>query len=302
MKGFASHHRVLSRPASSAHRRGGFTLLMSVMALAIGVVVLTTMAGLSHNKQSQIRLGAAELQYRWGSYSCQQVLLRDANRLLSQDQRPEIGLPERELRFQLGRQMVYVRLADENQKLDINMLLRSNSAATVESVIDQWNASELRAGLTLLPEAARRSRTEDGLECWDQVWALPSGYDTQQFVIGSRQLTLWGNRVHLLADEAVVRETLGKRVGPLAVQRLLQARNEPRLGDESNTVQNVVQRADLNERDRAAISGLLTNRSFSFSLWLSFVEGSRTRSGLCVREGVPVSNDQVVERIHSFAW
>ena len=286
--------------------RRGFTLLMSVVALAIGVVVLTSIAGLSHNRLSQVRLSAAELQDRWGSHSCQQMLLRDAGRLLQQEEGERIGKAEREFRFELAGQRMFARLADENQKLDLNLMLRAKSVGEVERVVDQWSTTELRAGLSLLPEANRRSRTEDGLECWDQVWLLLPGYDTQEFVIGSRRVTLWGNRVHLFADDKLVRETVGKWVGPLAVERLLQARNEVAAGGASAngsvTIQDVVQRADLNERDRGIVTNLVTQRSVSYSLWLSLVEGSRTRSSLCVREGVPVGNEQVVERIHGFRW
>lgn len=286
--------------------RRGFTLLMSVVALAIGVVVLSSLAGLSQNRLSQVRLSAAELQDRWGSYSCQRMLLRDAARLLQQDDNVLIGMAEREFRFKLAGNQIFARLADENQKLDLNLMLRIKSVGDVERMFDQWSTTEQRARLSLLAEVNRRSRTEDGLECWDQVWPLLPDYDTQVFVVGSRRLTLWGNRVHLFADDALIRETVGQWVGPLAVDRLLRARNELVAGSsratEMVTVQDVIQRADLNERDRGIIMSLVTQRSASYSLWLSIVEGSRTRSSLCVREGVPVSNEQFVERIHGFRW
>jgi len=283
------------------HPKRGFTLLMSVVALAIGVLVLASIARMSQSKAMLARQQLLDLQWRWGNHSCQHVLLKNAKELLKVNDE-EIRLqPERELRFHLGEQEIFVRIADENQKLDINTLAQRVPQAQLEKIVSQHNFAKLPVRLLPLPDRDRRNLKEGGLECWDQVWDLPAEPDIQQLIIGSRKLTLWANRLNVLCSrDETIREFGQPFVGAIVVQQLLSARSSD---SPKNSLEAMLADASVTDRHAEQCRRLFCDQSTSFSMWLTMVNGRRMQSSLTIREGIPVrGSQQVVERIHAFGW
>lgn len=278
----------------------GFTLLMSVVALAIGVLVLASIARLSQSKAMLARQQLQQLQWRWGNYSCQQVLLKNADKLLKSDAGSRQVNAEIELRYQLGQQNVFVRIADENQKLDINTLSQRVPQSKLEQIVADFNTSNLPVRLRPLPDTDRRNLKEGGLECWDQVWQLPAEPDIQQLIIGSRQLTLWANRLNVFSSsEEKIRQFGQPFVGAIVVEKLIAARSN----QDANSLDSILEDADLNQRQAEQCRRLFCDQSTSYSMWLTMVHGKRMQSSLTIREGIPVSgSQQVVQRVHAFRW
>lgn len=269
------------------------------MALTIGVLVMTGVARMSQSQVMQVRRESSEIQWRWGNLSCQESILGNAKQLLtSKDGRI---LPEREFRFELGGQYVFLRLADDNQKLDLNLLSMRLEDKELKDLIQKESFCQLPVDLRALPPRLQRNLNEGSFESWNQIWKATAPGDSQQLLIGARGLTLWGNRLNIrLAADEKIRIMAQPFIGSISTTKLLKARASL---SQNADLEDIIAVAALNPRDSALCKQLFCDESASFSMWVTMVDGKRERTSLTVREGVPVNGSKrIIERMHTFQW
>ncbi len=265
-------------------RKSGYALLLVLVTLTICALALTGLAtrSMQANSDSLERLRA--LQSRWGRLSCSRTLLRDApavfdaieKKMLASDQLSKpifpIALTET---VELGGHRFTMVLADENAKLNLNMLQRLGRPGTL--------ATSLRK--VLGPNSNRALRDIDRnpgsrtLSSWGEVFDLKvlrtlQGSDRVLAEL-TREVTLWGSgKLNLrraspssleLACKGIVTDGLARRI----VER----------HDESPTLNTglLLQQTVLNETDRGQLEQLLGDGSTTFSVWIESEDG-RQRS------------------------
>ena len=263
-------------------RRRGFVLivvllLITVTALSLGSLVRRSLQIAAHAAAAQ-----EEFERRWQTVTLTQALLTNAEAILAM--RIEEGAADgnrsrvrqsagREGRIDAGRFRHRFVLADENARVNVNMILRE-APDSLSPVLHRLLPAESRAALTIL-EPPRRRAGREPVRSWGQVIRPKvSGTAAARLVQNAtRNLTCWGSgriNVFRASDEAIA--AAGQvLLAPGVTDRLLQARSDA----PADSVETLIARMDLRTEDRLRLQRLLTDRSDCLSLWLMTTDGRR---------------------------
>lgn len=286
------------RPLRRRYFRG-YALLVTLVMLGLLGVILGGLARISADTALEAREAEDRLRRHWAELSCQRALLvsapewsaakyaawvasfdddaRDAN---SDAPRPA---GQESLHLSLTGVELWIRIEDEQAKVNLNHLLREASADGDTFRTESVLRDALGGVSGVLPQVTRPEMVQalglEPLESWGQ--ALPGstpgsllGVNAPKQLLGGAftnaitgNKTLWGSgQINLVtAQEQVVIDHLRDRVPPETVQRLLQAHRE----DPSRSLHALIAEATDDPDERAALATTLTTRSHCFSMWLA---------------------------------
>ena len=239
------------------------------------------------------------LRYRWAERTCRDTLLTGAparfdqrfqqwQRAIADEDTVLSAWHDRPPSFEavaldLQGVQVWIRIEDEQAKLNLNELLRSTPEAAVlpEVYLREWAAPILigRPGLTR-PEAIEAFGIQR-IESWSQLapglspLELLGVREPQQLVSGSvsedalaTRLTLWGSGSLNLytASDNVVRTRLQGVAIPTTIENLLSIRRDmPGVG-----MRGMIDHATSGRtEDRGPLSAVFTDRSQTYSCWIA---------------------------------
>jgi len=321
----------------------GFVLLITLVLVMIAGIALTAVA-----RQSTLAaidaLGAEEeLQRRWAVTSCRDTLIDRASSILVRSMNGDQSASEREtakiqpsasaapaargqasrqLRCQLSGLEINLRLADEQTKLNFNILWARHGATKARRML----AEELHAGgvatassMRIDPRPLRRQATIK-----TQMRSLPLFGSFDQLAPGApveawsgsdgrdglaSRITLWGDgKVHFRSSpDHVIEQACSGLIEPTAMRAFLAGRRSNVLLALEPLLESIEQ---LTESNRNILRNVLTERSDCHSLWITIHSLQRTRTSLSVGEGTTTGPDvtgkvepvRPVNRRRDFSW
>ncbi len=306
MRSWSADHRLLR---SARPSRAGFVLVVVLVLIAVAGL---SMAGFARRSLELAREAAdaqEDLQRRWGTISCQRVVLGQAEDLLNSvvpvsatGEAPWPWLARVEGEFTLGGLRFSVLLSDEDAKVNLNALARSgpNQRRRVSLVARQSAGMAGFEVLARVPESNERNRPEVYFRSWGEVFDLSGRSDRSE---GARRLrdatteiTCWGSRrlnLRRASDQAVENVCEGD-VPPDVIRKLLTERRA--LG--ITKLEDLIARLDLKTKDQMALRRLLSDVSKCHALWLSVQSPRREWVTLSVDRPGPGS---AAER-ETFTW
>ena len=167
------------------HHRSGYVLVvtLALLVLSASLMVAVSRAALAH--ATAARLGADELQHRWGVVSCRTALLPYAETiLLTAESQHHVATPVIHGRVQLGEELFDLSIADELAKVNVNLYFDHADRSTAETRLRQ-----ALAGFGLVQNI--RLRPDGRLQTADAPATSPSTQPTNtlpQWVTGYGQI------------------------------------------------------------------------------------------------------------------
>lgn len=264
------------------NRRTGFVLAVALAFIALAAIALAGFARTSLSLAREAVQAREDLQRRWGTISCQRVLLKKAERILDAEadyraQLQQVAWPLPAIiasEISLGGMRFSLQIADENAKINLNSLARR----TPEAVRQVVTESLVRAGaqdVSMKVEAylSKGQRDRTLFQSWGQVLDL-SALDLQaagsrSLPLATQELSCWGSgQLNIRrASTTAIRAICEREISATMLGKLLTARQEA----------NVLGLADLinklapNARERATLRTLFTDKAQCHSLWISAV-------------------------------
>jgi len=296
MSSQVAYRRDRDRPCRHKRRRG-FLLLTVLVLLVITGLILVGFARRGSRLAVQARDEAADLQRRWGMWSCQQAILPQAEAILAaltllQEQAirrrgaarrggPVTGLEPLRITQDLGQFRFEMLLADENAKLNLNTIYHHDGPASAARLLPRLTAASGQLPLRPLPlvtsvgrNRARETDPRDlppAFQSWGQVFDLtglnPMGDARDRLPELTRRVTLWGNgRLNLRrAADTAAEPVLDLALSGSQTRQLLE---KYRLGRET-PIAYLLQQLQLPEEGGSRLEKLLTAQSECFSLWVT---------------------------------
>ncbi len=278
------------------------------MTLVLVLLAGAAMVGLAQRSLAdalEARSGERELQRRWAVASLRATLLGRLETLQARAERIDPNTPpadwpapttQQRFTIQLGQRDYQIVLTDEQAKLNVNTLLRTNTSAQTESIV---------RGLTGRPGSggAVRLRPTRGVKAvfgygqvFEGVWpGQLVGRDAGDALAGN--VTCWGDgKVNIArASGRVIRQAIERKVGPRVVRLLLEHRRRHR----ADGLDGLLKRIDkLSDTDRRTLQRLLTDQSSCHGLWIIARGDQREWYTLAVS----VTSAGRVVQWYEFAW
>jgi hypothetical protein len=251
------------------HARPGFVLLVTLVLLTLAALAMVAVARAALNRAQSASEAQAELQRRWGTTSCQMVLIPKTETLLHraelQQQQPVYLLHRTVL---LGNDHFDLTLADESAKAKVAILMHEQGREQAELTIRRLSLNSALAGnVQLRWEAARPGDPEPSSfgDVFDD--AKPQLLcDHSQGDAPADLLTCWGDgRVNFhRTSETILKEVCGNVLTLTQIQDLVQLRNEqPDL-----TLAQACSDLQFNDSMRNKAATVLTESPDCYSLWI----------------------------------
>ncbi len=288
----------------------GFVLLLVLLVLTVCGVLLASAARRSGAAALEARGARSELQRRWGTLSCSNVCLTNAESLLDQAQ-TDNDAPAIEVRHavMLGETKFDLILADEQAKLNANMLVHRRSRQNLVPSLQRLQ-SDCRQPLLVIPyptpqQTGMGDEKDTTLPQLFSSYAQLLAYEHPSQLIGSESrgsspisgITCWGSGALNLkrAVPEVLRQALGDMLTESHIATLQTFRQEK----PSCTIDEILLELDLPRQRKSQMADLATDRSDCHSVWV--IAGGPTRQWyrLCVRQTGDAATD-VLD--WSFQW
>lgn len=271
MKCFAydNHHQRNDR----RHRKG-FVLLLTLFLLAILGLLSVGIARRSLAIAEQAVSAEEDLQRRWAALSCQRSVLLRAERIFQH--RDELADQEKATarnvyritaKVQLGKTTLLLVLADENAKIDLNVLAEQGGGRLTDFLRNLIEGASSRIRLHLGLRNAN-AKTPAAFDSWGQVFALDEIRDAdapKNLATLTEELTCWGGgqlNVHRASDRSI-EQVFKKEVSPVMVERLLRVRAT----GGKTPLEGLLGQLSATEKEQERFRALLTDESQCYSLW-----------------------------------
>lgn len=313
-------------------RSSAFALL-----LVLGIVALVgaSMVGLAHESLTgavEVQQRIKTLQQRWAVTSCQLTLLSQAPNLLSnrtgdQEGREAIAagpagadgdmfVTERRFELRLSGARYTVVATDEQAKLNVNRLVEWSGRAAAQRIVGRMARGPARSGVgplvSLRPLSGGTGRRADlGLSPIGSYQQVFNTNNPQQLIGESTgmgvaaRITCWGDgrlNIRRAPDELV--EGVGQ---PLLRGSQIHALLEARRQLPNDTVQAWLDQVDtIDDDQRKALAGRMTDASRCFGLWVIGHHGPRRSYSFAVAEAGVSANDSsaapTIAHWSKFVW
>jgi|GEM_PF-3229570 len=299
MKCFACDNRLRR---NVRRRRKGFVLLLTLVLLAIVALLSVGIARRSLSMAEQAVSAEEDLQRRWAVLSCQRSVLLRAERIFQR--RDELADQEKATarnvyriaaKVQLGKMTLLLILADENAKVNLNVLAQQG-AGEVLTFLRKLSA-EAGFRVCLHPDLRKAdAKTLAAFDSWGQVFALDEMRDAdapKNLAALTNELTCWGGgqlNVRRASDRAIER-VCQKEVSPIVVKRLL----EVRAAGAKTPLAAMLGQLSATEKDQSRLQELVTDKSQCYSLWGVTSPTKNGSAWLCI-----APSDS--EPVFSFLW
>jgi hypothetical protein len=310
-----------------------FVLLWTLALLALAAVVLTGLVRRSARHAVEAVEAQDQLQRKWAMASTRKLLLEHAEALLAHaEEQGRQPMSTLWLDGALGDAQVQVRVADEQAKVNVNLLYGAVGAMQTASQLRQMikDPSGLaRVDLHPDPRVQPQHRADAGpttapttapsviqpfFRCWSQVFTpdIPTLLFQRVSDSPTDEFTCWGNGQLSLrrASDAALLAVLKPRLSTAAAQNLIRARAQNR----SDSADHWMAAAALNPQDRKALTQATTMISSCYSASIHLRIGQRDWYELAVREIGDASqnnsqpttqsseSDPKQERIYRLVW
>ena len=300
-------------------QRRGYILLTVLLLLMLAAVAMASFCRLAIQQSLQASTADNELQRRWGTISCRDVLLLNAENILETDETSLVPITRVHADFLLGDEKFSVDICDEQSKANVNALFAINGKDRAEQSVAMLTKSagnSWKPRLRALDEANVRSPSkskpaDDNAESqstgqfltvfgsWSEIFpgiGTADLWPSQPNAV-SNNVTCWGNgalNIHR-APAACISQMCGPTLSPQQIAKLVVLRS--RLGDNAS-VDDLLTAAQIGTADALNVAGRLTSTSAVHSLWIRSQDHSASQNSLTIRDG---SNSDDV-RTFSFQW
>lgn len=123
----------------------GYVLVLTLVLLALAAVAMLSIVMHSMQAGLQSATAADELQRRWGTLSCQSVVVKQAVKIIeAEEKRVEHPVASVTRSIQLGRQRFDLIVSDEQAKANLTWLYDRNPLQDVERTVAQLSQAKLR--------------------------------------------------------------------------------------------------------------------------------------------------------------
>jgi hypothetical protein len=270
-----------------------------VLLLTLGIIALAAMALAGFARQSltmalDARLAHEEAQRRWGEASCRRILLDRAEELLARqvtlDQKGQPQLPAPSYlaaTFKLGGLEFNVLLADENAKVNLNVILDRKPEQLQQLTQTLCANPNLHTPQLALRPSAPRDGAKPRFESWGQVYDFTSSSDSLTAIGGICEATLdatcWGDgKINATrANDLALRAVAGLVLNAQESGELLKARRQWK----GSSTEDLLRQLDLRASKLNQLRRLLGDQSSCHSLWTRIEAPQRTWSTLAVSGG-----------------
>lgn len=283
--------------ARSSRSKPGYALLVTLVMLSLLAIILGGLARRSAERALQARDTEEDMRQRWAELSCSRVLLLTAaerkNRELtawlesSDPGAVRIGdanppKPSDVFYLELAGLQLWGRIDDEQCKRNLNraLALSPDAAISPQQVLDGILSPARSQSLRLTREPFVHQLGLTPLVSWAQLLPenkLPEllGGHGPQAMMGTSlhpavadRVTLWGDgRLNIwTASNQTIRDELAGSVESETIEKLLELK---RLGHDHDLGTLILNATPEHKPDRAVLSGVLTDRSTCYSLWLA---------------------------------
>jgi hypothetical protein len=290
-----------SKAATAIRVRDGYAL---VLVLSMIVIAALMTAGLARSSLSLALDGIQaedDLQRRWASAGIRQTVLPRGQAILDSLAADDTVVPAPsvlDLDLNLAGHTFHLVLADEDAKLNLNMVYYARGIEEVSRHLRQAN----RTRLTVRLRPYRGAADDEQLpvfDSWGQAFDCRQANDTPSLAADlqslTRHFTCWGSRrlnFRRATDESLRRACDVAGAAPSADKLIELRRNaDPRRLDE------VLNRLQLNDRERSSLAALLATDSTCLSLWTS---STQTAASWEFHVAEEAGDGRVV--VSSFVW
>jgi cell division protein FtsL len=267
--------------------RSGYVLLLVIVTIVIAATALVQLANRSLVEHGESLRANQELQTKWGRLSCEQAILPSAEAIFevldrsrdTTDRKKVVPIWRLRQSTILGKQRFDLLLADESAKASVAGIYRaSNREARLTALRDLVPPRlqiALRVNIGSNPSvSARESPASDKntnipLGTVVNLAVLDQAGGRRQIVEFLEKLTVWGDgplNLHRAPDDCIL--AVCQAVVPKErARRLIKTYRDSGPVE----VEVLLQRVVKNESERLQLRRLLTDASFSYSLWTETV-------------------------------
>ena len=248
------------------------------MTLALVLLAGAAMVGLAQRSLAdalEARSAQRELQRRWAVASLRATLLGRLESLQARQEDIDPNAPSsqwpapstrQQFAIELGGREYRIVLTDEQAKLNVNALLRSNTPGETESIVRGLTPRPSGGGLVRIrPTRGVKAVFGSGQVFEGVVPAELVGRHQGEGLAGN--VTCWGDGKGNIARAAdqTIRRAIEREVGPRVVRLLLEHRSRHR----ADGLEGLLKRIDkLSDTDRRTLQRLLTDQSSCHGLWI----------------------------------
>ena len=271
--------------------RRGIVLMLTLAMIVIAVTLTARTANRSLTRTLESLDAESQLRDRWSRLSLQQAVLSHAEQIFAAvegDQRDTPPTTWHDAEFTLAGTTYRLRLADENAKINLNTVMRTQSLDALDQFISQSTSRSLRREKRS-PSSTEPTNTPPApLESWGQVFPISTH---SALLHATTKITLWGNgrlNIHRATDQSL-RQLLEPLTSPTEVDALLRQSRETTAQTQPALL------AAQNSLPTGPTADLLTHTSRCHSLWIRTEAESSTE--LHIRETLTTG-----ARTVSFRW
>ncbi|MCC6580942.1 MAG: hypothetical protein IT440_10915 [Phycisphaeraceae bacterium] len=253
----------------------GYALVMTLIILAMAGSLLVVSARRHLRMASDVARARRELERRWTALSLQRSITGPAIEKLLTDEEKLTGQPVSSLSLdlQLGAIAYHLVLADEQSKVNVNILLAGRNRMDVETKLNKMLGD---ASIHMAVDLRPLDRTDDSpgsrpIQSWSQVFSVHDWpNETEAKAAATRDamdlITCWGNgQIHFrrapnLALHAALEDVLDR----LSLDKLTQRRQS----SPDMSLDEIVKSLALTEKQSQLVRDRLTDKSAAWSLRL----------------------------------
>jgi hypothetical protein len=301
----------------------GYILLTVLLLLMLAAVMMAAFCRLAISKSLEASAAEDDLQRRWGTLSCRDTILPNAENILELNETTAAPVGHVHEDLVLGNEKFGIDICDEQAKANVNTLYaidgKDRAQQSIQALVHAAGA-DLKARLQittpadvqLKPAPTTGSKSLDDspdptdsaqvapiVGSWSQVFPRVQASDLWPDLPAAvtQNLTCWGNGALNLrrASMQSLSQICSPVLSPQQIAQLLVLRG--RLGDDA-TVDQLLAVMRVQTSATSAISARLTLVSATQSLWIRSSDHSGVQRTLFVRDG---SNSDDV-RVFSFQW
>ena len=291
--------------------RSGYILLITLLMIVMAGLFSMSLARTSLFLAMDAAKAQEDLQRRWGAISCRYVILHRAEILFRKRECIQndnaLLLPRIQTTIRLGSMDFDLLLSDEQAKLNLNTVLVEKRLRSVERVLNIAPNSPsglLSVELSPHPDAVPDELFPPAFDSWGQLFSYERSRHSQDGSIvarairdGTTDMTCWGDgKLNVLrAEIPLLRMTCRLLIPNESANRFLKSRTKcPHWN-----LEQLLNRTDLQRKERRVLRKWLTDRSTCHSLWIIASDGKREWVILDVLQSLGQNSHP---RIVTFNW
>lgn len=288
-------------------KKSAFALVIVLLVIVISGTVLASCARYSCQKALQASKAQRELQMRWGTISCKEVVLSAAEAVLRKSTEGDAAVlverPSRYLSLTFGGLTYHLLLSDEQAKMNVNTALRYRG---VQGITESLSSLQQDMPVHLPQRVDNKEPGQkdagptsytffDDLLVYDHPAQLVSPIEPSQRI--SSKITFWTDgRINFRrVSPQVLQEAMKGLIEDSLLGELLQIRES--LPD--CTLGEALSQIELKPSQRSQLLRYITDQSDCYSLWVVVDGNTRLWHRLYISSPRGLVGNQT---LRSYAW